>query len=225
MNTDKPFSRIVFSILAVVLFSLMLTGVCTAKEEKASAYTWLDHIRNGGFVPDTEAGTEQTSTVSSAGFNLPASLQVIEDEAFEGTAIVSVDLPETVESIGERAFADIPTLRSVRIPEMTKEIARTAFSGSSNVTITAAPNSYARTWARENGIPLAPIMAIYAGTGGIQISAGAYFGRTRTDIDVISKADEEDASSHWRPIEEIQADQYDQCIANCILGRAPPACA
>ena len=50
-------------------------------------------------------------------FNLPASLQIIEAEAFEGTAIVTVDLPETVETIGERAFANIPTLRQITIPQ------------------------------------------------------------------------------------------------------------
>ena len=44
-------------------------------------------------------------------FRFPASLQIIEEEAFEGTSIVIVDLPESVEEIGDRAFAEIETLK------------------------------------------------------------------------------------------------------------------
>ena len=109
--------------------------------------------------------------------------------------------------------------------EKTKEIARTAFSGSNNVTITAAPNSYSRTWAKDNGIPFAPIVAMYAGTGTPQISADINKGqRAEIDVEIISAADNAERTAHWRPIDEIKAEQYDQCIANCILGRAPPAC-
>ena len=225
MNTDRSFRKIMFLILTVALFSLMLTGVCMAKEEKPPVYPWLNQIRNDCFVQDTGAGAESLEPADTVTFKLPASLQVIEDEAFEGTAIVSIDLPETVESIGERAFADIPTLLSVKIPEKTKEIARTAFSGSNNVTITAAPNSYARTWAKDNGIPFSPIVVMHAGTGNPQVSTGLAAGQTRIDIEISGAAVDREKMPHWRPIDEIKAEQYDQYIANCILGRAPPACA
>ena len=68
-------------------------------------------------------------------FNLPESLEIIEDEAFEGTAIVRIELPEMVSIIGERAFANISTLRSIRIPLATQSIAASAFAGSSQITI------------------------------------------------------------------------------------------
>ena len=86
-------------------------------------------------------------------FHLPDSLQKIEDEAFEGTAVTEVILPETVTTIGERAFADIDNLRSIRIPIGTISIADNVFAGSNRVVITAAPNSYARAWAKKNHVP------------------------------------------------------------------------
>ena len=155
-------------------------------------------------------------------FKLPAGLQIIEDEAFEGTAIVSIDLPETVESIGEQAFANITTLRKVNIPEKTKKIARTAFAGSNNVTITGAPGSYARTWARENGIPFTSTIVVYAGTDGVQIFAN--YSYQNFDIDLNNEiADENERNHQWRPIGEIKAEQYDEFKTNHILSRAPPA--
>lgn len=163
-------------------------------------------------------------TLHAPAFKLPASLQVIEDEAFEGTSIVTVDLPETLESIGERAFANITTLRRISIPENTRQIARTAFERSDHVTITGAPGSYARTWARENGIPFAPVATVYANAGGAQVSA-SLSGR-RTDVDLNQDAVDETGENHsWRPVGEIKAEQAEQFIDNQILGRAPPACA
>ena len=155
-------------------------------------------------------------------FRLPALLQIIEEEAFEGTAFVTVELPETVETIGEKAFANIPTLRSVKIPEKTREIAVTAFAGSDYVTIIAAPGSYARTWARENGVPFAPITVMFAGTGSSLISASAAGFEADFSLNFDS-ADDKTENRQWRPAGEIKADQYEQFIANHILGRAPPA--
>ena len=155
-------------------------------------------------------------------FRLPALLQIIEEEAFEGTAFVTVELPETVETIGEKAFANIPTLRSVKIPEKTREIAVTAFAGSNHVTIIAAPGSYAKTWARENGVPFTPITVMFAGAGSSPISASAAGFETDFSLNFDS-ADDKTENRQWRPAGEIKADQYEQFIANHILGRAPPA--
>ena len=97
---------IIMFMLAIVL-SLALTCANAAIETET-----IDHT---GHIADIQAAHPESVPV----FKLPASLQVIEDEAFEGTAIVSVDLPESVESI---ATARLPAsracgpLRSRRIP-------------------------------------------------------------------------------------------------------------
>ena len=160
-------------------------------------------------------------------FILPSGLKIIEAEAFEGTAIRSVALPARVEVIGDRAFANIPTLRGIHIPEKTRIIARSAFSGSDQVTITGVPGSYARRFARENGIPFAPTRTVYAGIGAPQLAVNAAARPSRMDADDAHAAENGKIrkDTQWRPIGEIKADQNDQLITNHISGRAPPACA
>lgn len=101
---------------------------------------------------------------ASADFNLPASLTVIEDEAFAGTAIETVVLPDTLEVIGDFAFADIPTLSSVEIPQSVHAIGDNAFAGSDSVFFLGAADSYAQTWANEHAIKFVETHAL-TGTG------------------------------------------------------------
>lgn len=164
-----------------------------------------------------------TDAVTDFMFKLPASLQSIEDEAFEGTAMIAVDIPETVERIGERAFSNIATLRKVRIPEKTTFIAKTAFDGSNRVTITGAPGSYARKYARENGIPFAPLTVMYANAdagGGIGLSGSRTSSET-TDAEGQDKQNENRPTG--RTAGEIKVQTNLDGVAYHITGRAPPA--
>ena len=52
-------------------------------------------------------------------FTLPEGLQFIDEEAFSGTAIREVTLPESVVHVGKNAFAFTEKLESIRIPERT----------------------------------------------------------------------------------------------------------
>ena len=61
--------------------------------------------------------------------NLPAGTKVIEEEAFYGdTSIDEVVLPDGVEEIGERAFAE-SGLTKINLPSSLKSIADNAFGG------------------------------------------------------------------------------------------------
>lgn len=87
------------------------------------------------------------------GFNLPASLQTIEEEAFAGTAIENFEFPKMLTDVGDRAFADISALESVTIqPTDGLTISDTAFDGS-DVLIRGEEGSYAQEWAERNGVP------------------------------------------------------------------------
>ena len=88
----------------------------------------------------------------SADFILPASLTIIEAEAFAGGAFRYVQLPEGVSVIRSRAFADCPNLTYIYIPEETGTIARDAFEGVSGLTILGHSGSYAEFYAQRNGI-------------------------------------------------------------------------
>ncbi len=111
-----------------------------------------------------------TADNSAPSFNLPSSLRIIDDSAFEGTALVSVDIPESVTYIGDNAFANIPTLLAVHIPDATQFIGKNAFANSKNVTITASSNSYARSWAKDNGLRFQLLVTFSASNGGVSYS-------------------------------------------------------
>ena len=82
---------------------------------------------------------------------LPASLKVIGEEAFAGdSSLDKVVIPEGVESIGPRAFAD-SSVKSVVLPASVTDIADDAFSGSSPA-VTAIKDSYAWRWAAAHGL-------------------------------------------------------------------------
>lgn len=89
---------------------------------------------------------------AGAEFMLPASLTVIEEDAFMGTTADSVKLQDAVVSIGDYAFANIPTLHSIVIPQGVSSIGDNAFRGSESVTIYGTAGSYAESWAGEHGI-------------------------------------------------------------------------
>ena len=60
---------------------------------------------------------------------LPDTLVSIEDWAFRGTGITSIELPASVRGIGPRAFANCTFLRSIFIPETVEYIGDSVFTG------------------------------------------------------------------------------------------------
>ena len=147
---------------------------------------------------------------------------MIEDSAFEGTAISNVVLPEKVETIGDYAFAGIQTLRKISIPNSTTYIGKNAFKGSNNVTITGAPKGYARAWAHENGIPFNPITSFYAFNNTVQITGGLTNSRAeRLDVDSEQK-EEEKPKPTGRMTGELNAEKKETITAFHIQGRSPP---
>ena len=222
-----------FGIMLACVFAWTLALLCLTAPARAgtpgnspTGFMAVWTVKQPDEKPEgiVEPEKEEEAIIS---FVLPAGLKIIEAEAFEGTAIRSVALPARVEVIGDRAFANIPTLRGIHIPEKTRIIARSAFSGSDQVTITGVPGSYARRFARENGIPFAPTRTVYAGIGAPQLAVNAAARPSRMDADDAHAAENGKIrkDTQWRPIGEIKADQNDQLITNHISGRAPPACA
>lgn len=89
---------------------------------------------------------------SASSFILPRALRSIGEEAFKGTAVESVVIADGVTAIGERAFADMHTLKMICVPESVEYIADHAFEGSMNLVIQGKTDSYISRWAREHGI-------------------------------------------------------------------------
>ena len=74
-------------------------------------------------------------------------------EGFEKSGITSIDIPETVQYIGNRAFRDCASLKKVMIPDSVNEIGLEAFEGcNKNLVIYTPKGSYAEKYAKKNGI-------------------------------------------------------------------------
>lgn len=84
-------------------------------------------------------------------FNLPASLRVIKESAFENTSPTKVRLNDRVEYIGDRAFAGKSKIDVIFIPKDTGFIGEDAFAGRDGLVIAGIHGSYAEDWARRHG--------------------------------------------------------------------------
>ena len=82
---------------------------------------------------------------------LPADLTAIEDQAFFGDeSLETVVLPEHLETIGSKAFAE-SSVTAVNLPDSLTFIADDAFDDTAITTLTVNEGTYAYTWAVNHG--------------------------------------------------------------------------
>ena len=90
----------------------------------------------------TENGWETLSCSSLTSVDIPNSVTSIGYSAFYGCSnLTSVDIPNSVTSIGNYAFCNCSSLTSVTIPNSVTSIGYSAFYGCSNLTSVDIPNS------------------------------------------------------------------------------------
>ena len=96
---------------------------------------------------------------------LPSELKVIGEEAFAGSfSFDEVVLPENIESIENRAFAD-SSLKRINLPSSLNSIADDAFEGTEAVQFTVEDGTYAYEWVMNHTDPWAVTAeAIYTDT-------------------------------------------------------------
>ncbi len=200
------------SVLFILLFIMIVACACASADPSKPEY-YINFPKN-----------ETTLTVPEEPkvFRLPASLTTIEDEAFEGTAVSVVELPESVTTVGEYAFANIETLRSINIPSNITQIEATAFRGSNRVTLTGAPKGYARQFAREQGLPFAPVASFYAQEQTLRIT-GSLSPQLKDNMLLQSGTTEtQNQTPTGRYPGELNASKSEEIRAYHIQGRSPP---
>ncbi len=101
---------------------------------------------------------------------LPSHLRVINDEAFAGTGIESIQIPESVCVVGEKAFADNAQLSIVFFLSEKLNMANNAFSGS-QVVLSGFSDSEVKYWAKENGYKFEIKVAITTEKSVVRFSA------------------------------------------------------
>jgi len=103
--------------------------------------------------PFQHAEAERLGPVPETSFVFPASLQVIEEEVFSGTAAQTLVFQSGLLCILENAFSGAVNLMDVYIPASAEKIARSAFPINAALVIHGEEDSYSQKWAEENNVP------------------------------------------------------------------------
>jgi hypothetical protein len=98
-----------------------------------------------------------------ANIALPSTLAYIESGAFNRCeSLTALEIPKGVTAIRSSTFTLCAALEAITIPDGVTDIAGDAFVGSANVVIYGWADSYAETYAEENGIPFVPRAPVLA---------------------------------------------------------------
>lgn len=84
--------------------------------------------------------------------SLPDSLKTINGAGFNGTAVRKIVLPNGVETIGARSFANNAKLEKIYVPASVSIIGSSVLSGSANVTVYTPEGSEMQTYCQNNSI-------------------------------------------------------------------------
>ena len=126
-----------------------LTGGSTGDEEKYDdlRYTIIgDKVHITAYVG---SGKDKVVVPAKIGGK---DVTAIDANAFLRCDAVTVILPESIESISERAFAGCSKLRTIVILDKCRSIDSTAFNGTSSLTIRGLRNSYVQMYASDKNI-------------------------------------------------------------------------
>lgn len=146
---------------------------------------------------DGEILTITSYNGSAANVTVPLEIDSLETKSLSENAflnkisVVSVNIPNTVETIGVGCFSGCENLSKVIIPESVVEIADDSFDGCDNLTIYCYEGSYAQIYAEEKGIPYVLLDLVPVGKTVINEEAGIIFTQqtVKTAVEEIVKSD------------------------------------
>ena len=107
-------------------------------------------IREGRAVILAYLGNQTHVKIPAAIEGYPVT--AIEEAAFRGADVISVEVPYSVSEIGWFAFADCHSLSSVTLPASVESIGYGAFDGCTSLTLYCPADSYAAKYAASFGL-------------------------------------------------------------------------
>lgn len=126
------------------------TTAHTAAPNTPAVAAFQYRVEDGCVIIEAYTGTETHVTIPAHIGEYPVTR--IDDDAFRGTAVRTVVIPQTVQSIGWLAFSDCASLLSVTVPASVTSIEYGAFDGCPLLTIYCPKDSYASRFAAGFGL-------------------------------------------------------------------------
>ena len=137
-------------MILLTVLSLLLSCAAYAEDGMNVEIIRMDGISVIVFVPRGFEVVSRGTTLENPTMKLPASLQVIETEAFAGILAETVEVSANVERIEARAFADCQNLRWITIPSNVTAVDDKALEGCRNVIVYGTTGSEAQRFAEAN---------------------------------------------------------------------------
>lgn len=133
-----------------------LTGLTDTGKMNLSSDVVIPYKINGTLITSIGTGAFKNYEYLIDSITLPSSITAIEAEAFYGCTFTTIEIPSSVSSIGDSAFANNSALTSVIILNHNILLDYSnIFSGcNSNLKIYCEQGSYAETYAKDNNIPV-----------------------------------------------------------------------
>ncbi len=110
------------------------------------------------FTKDGKKLIQYPSAKTDEVYSVPSGVVTVGDYAFSVCGLISVQMPNGVEYIGDNAFEWDDQLVNVTIQSSVNGMGDNVFMGCDKVIISGNEGSYAQTYAEANSIPFAPII-------------------------------------------------------------------
>lgn len=130
------------SLLSLLIMLLPLMAHADAVEINGIYYNLITKVKTAEVTQNPNKYTGNVIIPSSVVYNdVTYSVTSIGDDAFNGSTLTSVTMPNSVTSIGNSAFRDCSGLTSVAIPNSVKSIGNYAFQNCIALTSATIPNT------------------------------------------------------------------------------------
>ena len=133
-----------------VIFPINLIRICFGAFFECRSLIKADLEKTSLTYIENMAFSDCGSLVS---VSLPNTVESIGDYAFERCiSLVSINLPDSLKEIGSYAFKNCASINDLIIPKTVTTIGENAFVGCLSLTLSVYPNSYGERYAKDNGI-------------------------------------------------------------------------
>ena len=159
----KKLLRVFLALFVLLSLSVIFTACSNNEPEKfTEGLTYMKNTEGTCYIVTGIGSAKESDIVIPSKYeNLP--IVSIGKDAFKDTLITSINIPNSVTSIGGYAFYDCTSLTSIIIPDSVTYIGRYAFEGCDKLTIYCEAENKPSGWVYDWNSSNRPVIWGYKG--------------------------------------------------------------